>query len=738
MKYRRRKIALIGTLLAGLYHAPIWADLTEGGGLTSGGGLTETEETSTDAIENNLTEGDNLTPDDVYSGNALTVQNLAPASADISCKSGDVCRQVSTSLPLRGLPRPFSTLYADASDISQVVASNVKAFWPVYIFDRKDLDFSDPANPKGWYQVGTMVKDPMGWMQAKDILEWKQSLVVSYTHPGTGDDRRQSVLMFKTKEDLSAVVESDESTSKVGEIYVGLNAQPMSVPDSVISREPARFVNIEEKFYMLPVIDFEKLDLFDDEARYLQIAAAIPNSRADEGNSDTLQNKEFAELAGTADTTAGTQASELSFDIKFVMDMTGSMQPYIESTKNAIQKVAELVHQKNADAKVNYGLIGYRDDTKVIPELKFVAKNFTEQLVDADGFVKVISTAKAAETGSKDYQEEVFAGVKEAINSQWNENSVKIIILVGDASSHQVGHPQNTSGLDAQQVRELANAKKISIISVHLKEKQAQPDHALAQAQFTQLGTNSGMNAAAYMDVSTDDQNAFGEAVKSIAGELSTIIAEVRQGNIASIKNAPAANTTASAQNAGQKGKQIAQSVAAAALVDYLGSAANPPRDITAWVMDRDLTSPDIRSLDVRVLLKRRELNDLIQALESVLKAVKRSELTQMAFFDALQGVVTQSTKGNQITMSGAQKLADSGLMPDWINSLPYKSAILKMSNDMFAELTADERAALEYEIEGKLELYRIINENNDLWGKLDDRDANIDHVYPLSLSALP
>ena len=35
------------------------------------------------------------------------------------------------------------------------------------------------------------------------------------------------------------------------------------------------------------------------------------------------------------------------------------------------------------------------------------------------------------------------------------------------------------------------------------------------------------------------------------------------------------------------------------------------------------------------------------------------------------------------------------------------------MSNDMFAELTADERSALEYEIEGKLELYnkhRIVN----------------------------
>jgi hypothetical protein len=76
--------------------------------------------------------------------------------------------------------------------------------------------------------------------------------------------------------------------------------------------------------------------------------------------------------------------------------------------------------------------------------------------------------------------------------------------------------------------------------------------------------------------------------------------------------------------------------------------------------------------------------------------------------------------------------------MPSWINSLPYKSAILEMSNELFEALSAEERANLEYEIEAKLQLYREINENSDLWVKLDERDASIDHVYPLSLTALP
>ena len=56
----------------------------------------------------------------------------------------------------------------------------------------------------------------------------------------------------------------------------------------------------------------------------------------------------------------------------------------------------------------------------------------------------------------------------------------------------------------------------------------------------------------------------------------------------------------------------------------------------------------------------------------------------------------------------------------------------------MFEALSADERANLEYEIEAKLQLYREINENADLWVALDERDASVDHVHPLTLTSLP
>ena len=661
------------------------------------------------------------------------------AEGDIQCKGGSkVCRIVETSLPLRALPRPFSKLYTEPSTSSNVITSNFKAFWPVYVFERKDVDLSEPASPKGWYKIGTMVNDPWAWMEAKDILEWKQALVVSYTHPGTGDERRNSVLMFNSKEALNDLVEADDREQQAQAIYDGLSAKQPKVPDELVSREPARFVNIEEKFYVLPVIDFEAVDLFLDETRYLQIAAAIPKSRADEVNPDTLGSESFLEQATQTETVEGTEVSTLGFDIKFVMDMTNSMGPFIERTKQAIAQVAGVLSMKNMDAQVRYGLVGYRDDIKKVPSLEFTVKNFTEQLVDDKAFKNVIATARPARVGSADYQEEVFAGVKEGLTTAWNENTIKFIILVGDASSHEVSHPQNTSGLNAQEVRELANANKVSIIAIHLKDPQATSDHGLAETQFTQLATNPGSETPAYIDVAAHNHDDFEKAVKTVAETLSVMISEVRQGNIQQVHTAPDANAIAEAQDVGDKASKIAQAVAAAALVDYLGKEATPPRDVTAWVMDRDLLDPDVRALNVRVLLSRSDLSDLIQALEMVQKAMKRGIATQMEFFTALQGVVASTSQGQDITLKGAQRLADAGLLPSWIESLPYKSEILEMSDERFESLSADERSRLEEDIDSKLELYREINENTDLWVELDERDASDDHVYPLPLTALP
>jgi serine/threonine-protein kinase PpkA len=354
----------------------------------------------------------------------------------------------------------------------------------------------------------------------------------------------------------------------------------------------------------------------------------------------------------------------------------------------------------------------------------------------------VISTITAK--GGKDYQEEVFAGVKQGIESAWSENSLRMMIIIGDASSHPFGHPKNLIKMDASQLRELADANNISVIALHLKVKGAERDHPTAKAQFSALARDSSEKSY-YMPVNADNVDAFATAIRTLSETLSRVIAEVRTAKgddtIEVLETTPELMDLDETIDSSEKAKEVAaafgKNLAATALVEYLGRAAKPPRDLTVWVLDRDLIDPAQRALDVRLLIKKSDLNDLITALEQVLMAMKRTKLTAMQFFDALQAVVTTTGKGEEISFRKAKNLKASGLLPSWIASLPYKSAILEMDDEMFEALSPDERGALEDDVDAKLQLYREITES-DLWVSLDDRARRDDHVYPISLEALP
>lgn len=79
------------------------------------------------------------------------------------------------------------------------------------------------------------------------------------------------------------------------------------------------------------------------------------------------------------------------------------------------------------------------------------------------------------------------------------------------------------------------------------------------------------------------------------------------------------------------------------ALVEYLGKEAEPPKDIVVWVLDRDIGNPILNALDVRVLLTKDQLSDLIKSIEQVTKALTRAEYSNQQFFEALQSVAGQT-----------------------------------------------------------------------------------------------
>lgn len=683
-----------------------------------------------DALEG----GNGVGADALEGGGTMSADALEGGinASPVTCDGQSPCIETSTGLELKVLPRPFSNIYLDKQANADAVAmANVQAFSPLYVFAREGIDLSNPSEPQGWYQVGSNINQTVGWMQARDALEWRQALVVAYTHPGGVAEGRKPVLMFKDAESLRSIVDAEDMASKAEEVYAAVETS--EPPESVISMEPKRYIDINRQFYILPILDWEQLDIYGDEVRLLQIAAAVPGQRG----ADTLNDSGYMDQATTGrEVDQGAGLDNLSIDVVFVMDTTRSMQPYIDKTRDAVKRMVQATGDRLKD-KVKFGLVGYRDSVAAAPGVEYTSRNFTPELVDANTLIDVLTNeAKATSAGSLDYAEEVFAGVDVGLRSKWRPGTLRFIVLVGDASAHPRGHPQNTTGKDETDLRRELDDAGIHLISIHLQDQRATEDHNRAIAQFGQLAQVRGSDGQqALIEVNAFKEGDFEAAVDSVVGGVVTRFEQSLA--LRSLPPPPPMPEYGADLDAATQGQVAMNKVWQAALIEYLGKGARPPKDIVAWAMDRDLLNPTDTALEVRVLVTREQLSSLVQALNRVLEAFEKSEKSQGQFFEALQSLSGQAMKRPE-DLGHAQNLAETGLLPSFIQSLPYHSAILSLTNEMYASFTPEQRVQLEWGLRAKLAQYVAINAEVDAWHRLNESDPASELVHPLHIDYLP
>ena len=635
----------------------------------------------------------------------------------ITCQSEGPCTETATKLPLRVLPRPFSNIYRDMTASEDgILLANTPAFKPLYVFNRQGLDLSHPAEPSGWYQVGRTRTAAEGWMQAKDVLEWRQALLVSYTHPGNPLEGRSPVLMFRDQTALQAIVDDMDMAGKAKAIYDGIGSG--KIPETVVSMEPRRFVDITRQFYVLPILQWSQTQINGDDVRLLQLAAAVPRSRG----ADTLEKVEYRDQAEVGRTAGSALLQDAKTDIVFVIDTSRSMQPFIDMTRAAVAQMTQKFSAQTAD-RFRFGLVAFRDSLDVAPQLEYVSRNLTPELVSGEKLVEILDKdGKATAVGSVDYAEEAFAGVEMALQSKWRDGALRFVIFIGDASSHPKGHAQNTTGKDEVDLRREYDDAQVHLFAIHLQDPRAAEDHPKALAQFTHLARVRGDDtSAAIKQINAFEEDQYRVLVDHLTSRINDQLTLITGGK----------PTGATAPL--EEFDKLWES----ALIEYIGKEATPPKDIVAWVLDRDLINPADKSLDVRVLVTREQLSSLAQALDQVVQALMRAQVTQGQFFAALQGVAGQAMKRPE-DLGGPTRLADTGLLPAFIQSLPYKSDILSLTDDMFASMTAEQRSQLEWSILAKLDQYRTINEQVDAWFRVNDTDPDQDLVYPLHLDYLP
>jgi serine/threonine-protein kinase PpkA len=655
-----------------------------------------------------------------------------------------------TFLPLRVLVRPFSNIYKKADEKSGIVEENVPVFQSYYVYTRPEVSVTE-TEAEGWYEVGSDNRGTVvGWMKAEDVMEWKQTMCLSYTHPGG----RKPVLMFDELKSLRELIKlpTNDRTAKANSYYEQANsyktnnqAAPKGFP--IISMEPKDAIDITEAFYLLPILEYAPIEVEGREGRLLKLASAPKSQR---GPNNFKNPEGGGNPEGGKNPEEEINVTKLAIDLVYVVDMTSSMAPYIEKTLDTIKDISLGITQNSELAKsVHFGLWGYRDSTE-IPGMEFNTKNFTQELQNVKDFEKTLASVKVAQAGSRDYPEDVFTGVDNAMRkTKWTENALHFMVLIGDAPAHESGNPRNESGQNAETLRTFASDKKYNIISVHIKDKEyGVPFWDLTEQQFRTLSRNRGLEGdSSYFAVDSKDLTTFQNTSKKIVGGLVNIVEEVKKGTLV-VASAQGQNSGSSQSGSGgssvpnTKGDDVSKKIrnlGYAALVDWIGKekGTQAPRDIIAWVTDKDLIDPSIPSLEVRILINKKELDSLKTVMQEIMSAGRRGIIGGEKFFDALQAVPSAAARGGD-QIRNAKSLAETNLVPEFMQDLPYQSKIMSMNNDLWSSWSVDQQEEFLNEIDAKIKLYVAIHDEPKGWVALQKGDDPDEHVYPVSLDALP
>jgi hypothetical protein len=142
-------------------------------------------------------------------------------------------------------------------------------------------------------------------------------------------------------------------------------------------------------------------------------------------------------------------------DFCILMDCTGSMSPWITTTKEKINLVLEEVRKQYNNANIRYAFVGYRDYGD--GPIQFEVMDFTEDVSQIQKFVAGISAQ-----GGGDTPEDVFGGLEKVLSLNW-KHETRSLIHFADAPGHgrfyhetSDNHPHFDS--DGKKGRELMHA----------------------------------------------------------------------------------------------------------------------------------------------------------------------------------------------------------------------------------------------------------------------------------------
>jgi hypothetical protein len=544
------------------------------------------------------------------------------------------------------------------------------------------------------------------------------------------------VLLFKDSDSLRKLVQQHDLKA-YDTLYQDAAQGQLPAGSPVVAIQPPGYIDIRDDFYLVPIQRYEDIYVGTQQARLLKVSS-VPLSS---------ESPEPVKAVKTA--TADNPPQDYKAGLVFVIDSTLSMEPYIKRTREAVKKIYDTLSGADLLGHVNFGLIAFRDNLSAShqPAKDYLVRTYVDlqQGRDAAGFLSRVNSLQAALFSNRDFIEDSYAGIKEAIEAMnWKDYAARYIVLVTDAGPRDANDPLSSTGLGSESLRRLAQDKGIAIFVLHLLTPATMADHDADTGAYRKLADFPGIGSL-YYGVPTGDVAEFGTVVDALAGQIAEQVRLTGGGKAAPVTTPAAAATGGDAQLAELQSKVT--KLGYALRMRYLQKAegGTVPDVFDAWLLDRDFRDPERSTLDVRVLLTRDQLSDLHDVLKQVLGRAEEGLLSPQNFLNELKSLAaTLARTPEQLgattatTAGEGQSLADLGFMREYIEGLPYTGEVMGLSLEDWQSWPTRQQVAFLNRLEEKVNYYRALHDHTDLWVSLDDGPVGGDSVFPVPLEMLP
>jgi len=593
------------------------------------------------------------------------------------------------------------------------------AFSRYYLYDRR------AAQGTEWLEVGTDTKGSIqGWIRADQTVPWKQQLALAFTNPAGRGDR--PALFFRGFDDLSGILAAPDPGEAMRQLQTKIIAGDRD--PRAVAREPAHHVDINQAFYLLPILDFKELYLPQgDILDALEVASVSAQQPEPPNQPRTITNFRSA--------------------VVFVIDTTISMRPYIDQTRASVKRIYDRIEAAGlADDEVRFGLVAYRARDPAIPGLEYGARTFADpsEIQSGADFLAKVKEVEEARVSTRYFTEDALLGLDQALSSiDWSDFGGRYIVLVTDAGALE--GDKSATGTGVAQMRSEAQARGVAVYGLHLKTPAGRDDHAGAEAQYRVLADNDYVQDPLYFDIQAGAVDRYGKVLDTLADTLIDQIEQAARGKEVAGSARTASRTQGPDQAPADRQledlRRTTQALGHAMQLAYLGrvEGTRAPLVFQGWIADLDLTDPAKRTVEPRLLLTKNQLSDLVLALDRILTAAEGGLARPHDFYAQLRSLAAQFSRDPALAnRPEATRLADLGLLGEYLEDLPYRSRVMNLDQDTWSRWGTHQQVAFIDELKNKIRLYRRYNADPGRWIDLVPGGPPDDAVYPIPLTDLP